>query len=540
MAAVRCLMLGLALCSCFVAACGWGKSPTSSLEPKETPVPPRRSIDDRGAVVRVLDRFAFGPVPGQVERVQVEGLDNWFEAQLLGRSMPVDPRYKSATLAPLGLVESMALKSMVDSGVDESVSVKPTASAPKKRAVRKKVKINFRRLADTLAMAQLHRHVGSEHQLVEVMVDFWSNHFNVFARKGNVKLYAGHYLENAIRPHVLGRFEDLVVATAQHPAMLLYLDNAKSRAPLRGRALEKAERRNAARVAQNKKPKRRRDLNENYARELLELHTVGLKHSQADVMAVARVLTGWGVQPLEDGGGFIFRAKAHDAGTKEVLGQRFGPGQQAGLEMLRFLARHAATARHLGQKLCQRFVSDTPSLACIDSVVRAHQKTVGDIPAMLRAVFSQVRSNAGVTAKIKTPLEFLVSGLRVLDAQPTDLRLARVLEKLGQPTLMMPVPTGYGEAASEWTGSTSMLRRMDVAAALGRGKLKGADIDLDRHFPQNPSQLVARINQQVLHGRATEKTLATMRTQIEGIKRAKQARRIALTLALGSPEFLSQ
>ncbi|MEO1338246.1 MAG: DUF1800 domain-containing protein, partial [Myxococcota bacterium] len=387
------------------------------------------------------------------------GVDDWFERQLSLRSEPVDATYKDVTLPPAKLVAAMAAMSMkVESGADESVPISVATKKKKKKPARKRVKINFRRMADTLIMAQLTRHVRSEHQVAEVMVDFWSNHFNVFARKGNVKLYAGHYIEHAIRPHALDKFEDLVIATAMHPAMLIYLDNAKSKAPLMGRALERAQRRNAARAAKNKKPRRLRDLNENYARELMELHTVGMKHSQADVVAVARTLTGWGVKPIEDGGGFIFRPKAHDKGIKVVLGRTFKAGFEPGLELLRFLARHPATATHLGQKLCQRFVSDTPPATCIEAVASAHQRTQGDIPAMLRAVYAQVRSGAGVAPKLKTPLEFLVSGLRVLGAQPSHRKLARVLKRLGQPTLMMPVPTGYAEVATEWNGSTSMLR----------------------------------------------------------------------------------
>ena len=535
---MRRIVLGLALCSC-----GSGTPPSKpplAVGPRNQPKHRPAAAVDRATVVRILERFAFGPGRGQVDAVVAQGPDVWFEQQMTMGSEPVSPAYRDATLPPLELVEAMGSMDMVEGGADESVSVKSTANGRKTRAAKDKVKINFRRLAERLTMAQLTRHVGSDHQVVEVMVDFWSNHFNVFARKGNVKLYAGHYLEHAIRPHVLGRFEDLVIATARHPAMLLYLDNAKSRAPRTGRALKRAQQRNAKRMANNKKPRRRRDLNENYARELLELHTVGMNHTQADIVGVARVLTGWGVRALQDGGGFMFRQGVHDGGTKSVLGRTFGPGEQAGRDMLRFLARHPATAQHLGAKLCIRFVSDVPPPACVEAVAEAHQKTGGDIPAMLRAVYGQVRSNAGVTKKMKTPLEFLVSSLRILDAKPSNAKLARALKKLGQPTMMMSVPTGYAEVASAWNGSTSMLRRMDIAAALGRGRLKGADVDLDRLFPKGTPNLVASINHAVLNGRASAATLAAIRAQVDGVRQPKRARRIALTLALGSPEFLSQ
>ena len=536
---MRYVMMALALGACGPTPSQTTPSPAppSSMPPvSKTPAP----AGDRSAVVRVLDRFAFGPARGQVEQVLAKGLDAWFERQLTLKPESVPDEYRKVTLPPLELVASMTAASMVESGADESVSTRGESAQPKARNAQKKVKINFRRVSEMLTMAQLTRHVQSEHQLAEVMVDFWVNHFNIFARKGDVKLYAGHYVETAIRPHVLGQFEDLVIATAQHPAMLLYLDNAKSRAPLTGKALKRAQRRAAARASQNKKPRRRRDLNENYARELLELHTVGANHSQADVVAAARVLTGWGVKPVQQGGGFVFKRKLHDSGQKKVLGRSFGPGQQAGVEMLRFLARHPQTGRHLGEKLCQRFVSDAPSPVCIDAVAQAHQQTQGQIPAMLRAVYALVRTNTGVTTKLKTPVEFLASALRIVDGKPESLLLAKTLKKLGQPTLMMPVPTGYSEVAHEWNGSTSMLRRLNVAAALGRGKLKGVALSLDHILPKTTPDLVARINRDVLHGRASESTLATMRAQLQGVRQPKQARRIALTLALGSPEFLSQ
>ncbi|MEO1228167.1 MAG: DUF1800 domain-containing protein [Myxococcota bacterium] len=511
----------------------------ATAQPRPAPSPQ----EDRALVAHTLGRFTFGPRPGDLERVAAMGLDVWLEAQLRAKSDPVPDPFRYATLPPLELFEEATGQRMMaeEGGVEEAVPSAPPVRKKRNKDIRKKLKsLNFKKLASAYTMAQLARQISSDDQVVEVMTDFWMNHFNVFARKGPVKFYAGHYVETAIRPHVLGRFEDLVIATAQHPAMLNYLDNVKSRAPLEGRALERRRRRDAQRMERGQKPVRRRDLNENYARELLELHTVGTTHSQADVVAAARVLTGWGTADIQNGGGFAFKPKLHDRGTKTVLGRRFGPGLDEGVDMLRFLARHPATGRLLGDKLCQRFVADVPPPSCVERVAAAHQSSGGDIPSMLRAVYTSPSFRGSRTSKLKTPLEFLVSSLRALDARPVDDRLARVLYRLGQPTLMMPVPTGYPDVAEAWTGSSSILQRMNLAAALGRGKLPGVELTLDRVLPLNAEDLVAEVHGRVLSGRGGPHTLMVLRQEVAKAKDPRQARSVAIALALGSPEFMRQ
>lgn len=535
--------LGQGAAACLALAASSCAQGGAGLEVRTSdPQPLRRA--DHALVVHTLERFAFGPRPAEVERVAAEGLDAWFERQLAAPSAPVPEAYRLATLPPAELIEVLTAGDSVmtpEGGADEAVPVPDAGRSKRKQALKKKLKsLNFKKLAGAYAMAQLSRHVNSEHQLVEVMTDFWTNHFNVFARKGQVKFYAGHYVEHAIRPHVLGKFEDLLIATAQHPAMLNYLDNVKSRAPPTGKALERKRRRDARRAKQGKKATRKRDLNENYARELLELHTVGATHTQADVLGVARVLTGWGAGPLLQGGGFRFDSKLHDQSDKTVLGQTFGPGLKAGVGLLRFLARHPSTGQHLGRKLCQRFVADRPPRDCVSAVASAHTSSGGDIAAMIRTIYRSPSFRANIKSKLKTPLEYLVSALRALDAAPVDAKLARLLHRLGQPVLMMPVPTGYPEEAEAWTGSSAMLQRMNLAAALGRGKLPGAKVDLDRLFAGRTADLTEAVNDQILLGHGDDATLGAIRAHVAGVKSPQQARAIAVTLALGSPSFLRQ
>lgn len=485
---------------------------------------------DRAFAVHVLNRFAFGPSARDL--AAAKDVHAWFEQQLAATSDPVPQAYLASTQPPLQLFEAMAGESMMEApnGAEEALPLTKKRKKQQNKALSKKLRsLNFKRLSSHYTMAQLVRHVESENQLAEVMTDFWVNHFNVFARKGPVKFYAGHYVEHAIRPHVLGKFEDLLLATAQHPAMLIYLDNQKSKAPL-----------SKTQLARARKAGKRRDLNENYARELLELHTVGTVHDQADVVAAARVLTGWGVAPVIDGGGFRFSGGAHDRGSQTVLGRTFGSGMEEGVRMLRFLARHPATGELLATKLCARFVADDPPAECVSSVAAAHQASKGDISAMLRTIYRSPAFRANRSNKVKTPLEFLVSAMRALDAKPTEAKLANVLYRLGQPELMMPVPTGYPEEAEAWTGTSAMLQRMNVAASFGSGKVPGATVDLDRIMPLDTNSFPEAAVTQLSFEQAGTHTKSALRRETASLRSHQQKRAVSIALVLGSPEFLQQ
>ncbi|HEY3234574.1 MAG TPA: DUF1800 domain-containing protein, partial [Polyangiaceae bacterium] len=381
---------------------------------------------------------------------------------------------------------------------------------------------------------QIVRQVASQRQVQEVMADFWLNHFNVFARKGLVKLYAADYVERAIRPNALGRFEDLLVATARHPAMLLYLDNAKSSAPPPPGSP-------AAR-------QHRRGITENYARELLELHTLGVDggYTQNDVIEVARVLTGWSVSGPEEGDlGYKFRERLHDRGEKIVLGQTYpaGGGEDEGLRLLHQLAEHPSTARHLARKLCERFVADRPPASCVESAARAYLGSNGDIRVTLRAIeespeFWENRGN-----KLKSPLRFVVSALRSVGAklEPTT-HLSNALNRLGQGLLLEPVPTGYPETAEEWASAGSALARMHFATLLGTGRLPGVSVDTQQLFKsaETADQIVVSINDAVLGQSGSPRTVKLLTDQLRGVESPEQRRAVALALALGSPDFQRQ
>ncbi|MEZ4221822.1 MAG: DUF1800 domain-containing protein [Polyangiaceae bacterium] len=468
----------------------------------------------------VLNRLAFGPRPGEAAVLAAQGVESWLDAQLApaGRKdaaldAALEP-YANALMAPSALIEEL---------------VGDDWGAVNERKIRRMLKgSTLREHLGAIALAKLTRHVLSERQLEEVMVDFWTDHFNVFARKGAVRLFAGDYAERALRPHALGRFEDLLIATARHPAMLLYLDNARS-------------------VAARKAG--RRGLNENYARELLELHTVGVHggYSQTDVIEVARILTGWSVsRPQEGELSFRFRPRAHDDGEKKVLGVPFpaGGGEAEGITLLKLLAAHPKTAQHLATKLCKRLVSDTPPAALIESVASAFTRSGGDIKAMVRAIVASDAfwQPAARGAKLKSPLEVIVSSLRALGAKPDgSLRLAQVLARMGQPAMLESAPTGYPEVQAAWLGSSAMLGRMSFASALAGGRPLGADVDLESVLPAEPTATIAkRAAQTLFDGVIAQPELAAIDTECNSLSDAEQRRALCVALLLGGPSFQQQ
>ena len=289
-------------------------------------------------------------------------------------------------------------------------------------------------------------------------------------------------------------------------------------------------------------------INENYARELMELHTLGVDggYTQDDVINVARILTGWSIaQPQEDPR-FVFNDWAHDRGEKVVLGHIFpaGRGEDEGIELLKLLAHHPSTMRHVSAKLCARFVNDDPPDGCIDAGVHAWQRSDGYIREVVRAIVTSPefwdQRNDG--AKVKTPLEFVVSAVRAVEGDPdTTMGLVQVVGRLGQPLFGEPPPTGYPESQESWVNAGALLQRMNVALALASGRLRGAKADLDRVVPlaDDVDSLIAAANRNVLNGAASPNTIKTMRDQTRGLPR-DQARAMVVGLALGSPEFQKQ
>lgn len=334
-----------------------------------------------------------------------------------------------------------------------------------------------RLVVEELAAQRLTRDIYSTAQLQEVMTDFWLNHFNVFLHKNEtMPYYLVSFERDVIRPLALGKFEDLLEATAHSPAMLLYLDNSESTGP-DSPAAERAEIA-AARKPGNQK-KARQGLNENYARELMELHTLGVNggYTQADVTQVARILTGWTVERPERGGGFEFDPNRHEPGTKKALGEKFKDhGEQEGRDLLHFLATSPATAQFISRKIAIRFVSDDPPQSLIDRMAKTYLSSGGDISAVLKTLYHSPEfwSTSVYRAKVKTPIEYVVSAVRASDANIDNLRpIANELRTLGMTLYGCVPPTGYNWKASDWVSTGALVDRMNFALSLAANRLPG-------------------------------------------------------------------
>jgi uncharacterized protein (DUF1800 family) len=337
-----------------------------------------------------------------------------------------------------------------------------------------------------LAQAKLLRAAYSERQLEEVMTDFWFNHFNVFTDKGVDRLLVTSYERDVIRPHALGKFEDLLVATAKSPAMLFYLDNWLSVGPDSAEALGIPRSDGRYRRPQSAQPnagKKRSGLNENYGRELLELHTLSVNggYSQRDVTEVAKVFTGWTIDKPYQGGAFKFDPRMHEPGPKFVLGHRIKPkGEAEGLELLHKLATSPQTAHFISLKLAERFVSDDPPPALVDRLAKTFLKKKGDIREVLTALFHSPEfwDEGTYRAKVKTPLEFVASATRATGADVGDAAaLVRQLNNMGMPLYGAQPPTGYSMKAEAWVSSSALLNRMNFALALTSGRIKDVKVD---------------------------------------------------------------
>ena len=416
-------------------------------------------------------------------------------------------------------------------------------------------------VVDELVEGKILRETYSERQVQEVMTDFWLNHFNVYLGKGPDRYFLTSYERDVIRPHSMGKFEDLLAATAQSPAMLFYLDNWLSVGPDSddARGVPKnpmAGWRRAMRGNPAKPPKNRNSgLNENYGRELMELHTLGVNggYSQKDVTEVARVFTGWTIKQPRDGGGFTFEERMHEPGDKTVLGKRIkSNGEKEGFEVLHLLAHHPATAKFICTKLAMRFVSDDPPPALVSRMSQTFLKKDGDIREVLRTMLRSPEfwSNDAYRAKVKTPLEFVVSSLRASNAEVSDaLPIAHRLQALGMPLYGMQPPTGYSLKADAWVNSSALLGRMNFALTLANGKLRGTEVDWTR-LPgapsANPHDVLMALEDDLLAGDVSQQTHETLVARLDDPKVSQRRLddpirppdlAVLSGLILGSPEF---
>jgi uncharacterized protein (DUF1800 family) len=490
----------------------------------------QRELTPRDSALHAFSRLAYGPRAGDVDRAVAMGVMRWADAQLDPGAID-DPalRARERRFDILGY-DRGDLARIVLAAREERRDRQRDSSAdrpgPDQRAAR--------RLAGQLQELVIVRAVFSERQLQEVMAEFWTNHFNVFLGKGADRFLLPDYIEHVIRPHALGHFADLLLATARSPAMLFYLDNWESV---------------AARAAPDAPGGRRakpRGINENYARELLELHTLGVDggYTQQDVINVARILTGWSIDRPRQGGGFLFRPRAHDWDEKVVMGVRYpaGHGEDEGVRLLRWLAQQPATIHHVSSELCRRFVNDEPPDGCVDDAAAAWRRSDGDLREVVRAIVHgpDFWAPGNVGAKIKTPLQFVASALRAVGAEPDSTPgLAGVVARLGQPLYLHVAPDGYGETEQDWVNSGALLARMKVALALARDALPGASVDLDSLVPVtgDAPTLVATVSRTFFAGTMTEHTRRVIEAQVSDMPDPITARAFAVGLALGGPEF---
>jgi len=459
----------------------------------------------------VLNRLGFGPRPGDIERVAAMGVRHYIDQQLdpaaLALPAPLQARLDAnATLnRPVGTVLAAHV------AANKQAKDESDASKAQRRAVNDSI------TRDTLD-ARVARALASPRQLEEVMVDFWFNHFNVFIGKGNDRALVASYERDAIRPYAMGRFRDLLGATAKHPAMLYYLDNAVSSAP-------------------SQKPNGKQlGLNENYARELMELHTLGVDagYTQQDVTALARMLTGWTFDQrrlIETNETFRFDARRHDNGSKTWLGRSIAPdGQNEGEQALDVLAVHPATAHHISYELAQYFVQDAPPPALVERMARSWEDSSGDIRTVLRTLFysAEFMSPRAMGAKFKTPYHYVLSAARAADAPLANLQpLLNTMNQLGMPLYGCQTPNGYANTQEAWLNPDALSRRIAFASALAGGRLLQAAVVPTPSTPPTP-----------LSAASLEATLgSTMSARTRAVV-AQTAPPLRASMLLGSPDFM--
>jgi uncharacterized protein (DUF1800 family) len=564
----------IVIVACVAAVLTSGIRPLAERPQNAVPARP----DDK-AIIHVLNRIGFGPTPDTVARVRQVGLADYIEQQL--HPDRIDDAPMAARLEPLTTLTKTTQELAADYFVpammerreqqrrtNQEPTASPSAADTDRKDMRTPEQIETMRgvRAPVLELSQqkVLRAAYSERQLEEVLVDFWFNHFNVFVGKGVVRMYLTEYERDAIRPHVLGKFRDLVGATAHSPAMLFYLDNWQSTAAPEARTSNDMQRRpppvrnpsfagqrprlvpNRPRIrpsddgmpmVDQRPPPRRRGLNENYARELMELHTLGVDggYTQKDVQEVARAFTGWTISAPRQGGTFRFDPRMHDDGDKAVLGHviKAGGGKSDGEQVLDILVKHPSTARFVATKLARRFVADDPPKALVDRAAARFTETGGDLRAVVRTILTSPEFFAPTAyrAKTKTPFEFVVSAVRTTGIDVGNaLALVRALQELGMPLYGAQPPTGYADRADAWVNSGALLNRMNFAVSLTGGQLRARGSDIRRPFAEQS----ARDASNDLFARALARDVSE--STVSTVGRATTAPQ-AIALILGSPEF---
>ncbi len=544
-----------------------------------------KGLTEEQRIVHVLNRLGFGARPGDVERVKAMGLETYINQQLnpdkisdtVAESKVKDLAVLNMTTAELyekypqpgQLVRQLQARGALPKDLAEAqgqdAQKNPRDNPEYRRMIQEYYKQNGleqpQRIVAELQASRILRAVYSERQLQEVMVDFWTNHFNVFAGKGADRWLLPAYDRDTIRPNALSKFSTLLQATAQSPAMLFYLDNFQSVSPNannRGPLMQRLQQ-------QQQQP--RRGINENYARELMELHTLGVDggYTQKDVQEVARCFTGWTIfQPRggaaavnamrPDGpmraeaarrtpGTFFFNARAHDDGEKIVLGHKIpaGGGVNDGLKVLDILAHHPATAKFIATKLVRHFVSDTPPPALVERVAAVFTKSDGDIRETLKAIFfsNEFNSPEAYRAKIKRPFELVVSAIRTLGADTNGgPGTHQWIARMGEPLYGFQTPNGYADTSESWVNTGGLLERMNFGLALAANRVQGTKVDLTKVAGAGTDK-GKMIDQSVKTILAGELSASTRETLMKQLDQADQVTKV-VGLILGTPEFQRQ
>ncbi len=569
-------------------------------------------------IVHVLNRLGFGARPGDVEKVKAIGLQKYIDRQLEAPSVEdavAESKVNNLEIFKMSTSEVFAkypnpgaLLRQLEGGRQAQAAAQnrqATASMPNGQAMtgeqpegrmtadeqrerRQKLQKLYQeydlrpanQLVPQIAANRVLRAVYSERQLQEVMVDFWQNHFNVFSGKAAVRWYIPSYERDVLRKNALGNFKDLVVGTAQHPAMLFFLDNFQSQAPntqaagggglerelrngnLDPRRREQIKQRQGLtdaqldqriqRAKQAGQAQRDRGINENYARELMELHTLGVDsgYSQKDIVEVARSFTGWtiadprgyrraaaneikgtedrrmgrlqrmaGVPEDTESGEFYFNERWHDKNAKTVLGQKVDAGGvNDGLKVIDILVKHPSTAKFIARKLAVKFVNDNPSEALVARIASAFSKSNGDIKTTLRAVFSDKEFFApeNYRAKVKTPFELAVSSIRAIGAETNGgPAMLAMLNKLGEVPYGYQAPTGYPDTAEDWVNTGALLERLNFAVAVASNRIPGTKVDLKSFESKDRSKILNSAIEQILDGDVSSATRATLLRQVD-------------------------
>ena len=562
----------------------------------------RKTLTEDQKAIHLLNRLGFGARPGDVEKVRAMGLQKYIEQQLNAGTIDdsvAEKKVGNLEVFKMSTAEVFAkypnpgalIRALEGNGANQNAAAQnPEEMTEAQRQERQQKlreyyqKYDLRpanQLLPQITSNRVLRAVYSERQLQEVMVDFWQNHFNVFAGKAAVRWYIPSYERDVLRKNALGNFKDLLIGTAQHPAMLFFLDNFESVAPnaqpanpvvgrlqqqlrsgnltpqMRERikanqGLTDAQLDQRLKQAQNAGQRQKRGINENYARELMELHTMGVDsgYTQKDIVEVARAFTGWtiddprgyrraaagmiqgteekrldriqrqaGVPDDIESGEFYFNERWHDKDAKTVLGQKVDEGGvKDGLKVIDILVKSPATAKFIARKLAVKFVSDNPSEALVERVASAFSKSNGDIKTTLRALFTDKEffSPENYRAKIKTPFELAVSAIRTIGAETNSgPAVLAMLNKLGEVPYGYQAPTGYPDTAEDWVNTGALLERLNFAVALASNQIPGTRVDLKRFEAKEKSGILDKTIAVVLDNDISASSRATLLKQVE-------------------------